>query len=190
MPSRKKQEVREEFLSLFTEILIRNSLPKDFKSEQEKAKKVVLPAKQMVKEISIPKRKAFVPVVPRIPPRIPQVTPPKIQVPPRLPNSQQGPQGRINLGKVAQFLKDPSVLSVECTGPGKNILVNRSGAIQTTSATLTKEEIDQILGEISQQTQIPIVPGLFKALYKNLLITAVVSDYVGTRFIIQKRMPF
>jgi hypothetical protein len=46
------------------------------------------------------------------------------------------------------------------------------------------------MSSISEQTKIPLIPGIFKAVLNNLIITAVLSDYVGTRFIIQKRSPF
>jgi len=96
----------------------------------------------------------------------------------------------LNLGKIAQIISDPAVIGVECPGTGKNIIVNRSGAIKTTSITLTKEEIDSIMQEISEKTRIPIIPGIFKAAINDLAVTAVVSEFVGTRFVIQKRNPF
>ena len=85
---------------------------------------------------------------------------------------------------------DPSVLSVECPGPGRNVLVNRSGVIQTTPLILNKEEIDELMDEISDKTRIPIVSGLFKAAFQDLIMTAVVSEFVGTRFMMQKMNPF
>ncbi|MBS3088473.1 hypothetical protein J4402_01705 [Candidatus Pacearchaeota archaeon] len=190
MPSKNYHKIRREFLVAFTKALIKNSAPPELKKEISTQETVETPSLIVNKEI----KKTSPPPQMR-PPRFvrrmkivqPQIQKPIIQIPPQQPTQMQG---RINLGKVARFLKDPSVLSVECTGPEKNLLVNRSGAIQTTPAVLTKEEIDQILNEVSSQTQIPIVPGLFKALFRNLLITAVVSDYVGSRFIIQKRTPF
>ncbi len=96
----------------------------------------------------------------------------------------------ISLGKLSQLLRDPSVFSVECPGPNKNILVNKSGRLQMTQIILTKEEIDSIMEEISERTKIPIMGGLFKAAMGDVLITAVISDYIGSRFVIQKRTPF
>src|SRR3989344_7083343 len=91
--------------------------------------------------------------------------------------------------KVNKLLKDPSVQSIECISPGKPILVNKSGLVQTSSVILTKEEITLILEEVSDKTKMPLIQGLFKAILGNLIITAVISDFVGTRFIIQKRNP-
>lgn len=95
----------------------------------------------------------------------------------------------VSLEKIRGFLSDPAVQSVECPGPEKPLLINKSGLIQTAGLILTKEEIDSIMNEISERTKIPVIEGLFKAVYGNLVISAVASQYVGTRFIIQKRLP-
>ena len=91
--------------------------------------------------------------------------------------------------KANSILKDPSVQSVECPGPGKPLLANKSGIMQTSSVILSKEEISSILEEVSEKTKIPLIEGLFKAMLGNLIITAVISEFVGTRFIMQKRNP-
>lgn len=96
----------------------------------------------------------------------------------------------VNLGKLANVLIDPSVMSIECPGPFKNLLVNRSGSIQTSAITLTPDEINSIMNNISQQTRIPVTLGVFRAALQDLVVTAVLSDFVGTRFVIQKRNPF
>ena len=96
----------------------------------------------------------------------------------------------VNLGKLAGILTDPSVFSIECPGPYKNLLVNRSGSIQTSALALTPEEINSVMHNISEQTRIPITPGVFRAAVQDLIVTAVMSDFVGTRFVIQKRNPF
>lgn len=111
---------------------------------------------------------------------------PNLQLPAPIPRGGGG----INLGKITSVLLDPAVFGVECQGPGKNLLVNRSGAIQAASLSLTKDEINMLMEEFSDKTRIPLVDGVFKAAFQDLILTAVVSDFVGTRFIIQKRLPF
>lgn len=93
----------------------------------------------------------------------------------------------VTLADIEKFLTDPAVLSVECTGPGKPLLVNRSGKIQATTLILTQEEIKNIMSEISERTRIPLAQGIFKATLGNYTVTAVISEFAGTRFIIQKR---
>ncbi|MBS3071565.1 hypothetical protein J4408_01105 [Candidatus Pacearchaeota archaeon] len=96
----------------------------------------------------------------------------------------------LGLSKIDNLLRSPSILSIESPGPGRPLLINNSGAIQSTQVALTNEEIDKILKEFSEQTKIPLIPGMFKAVYRNLIITAVISEVAGTRFLIQKRNPF
>jgi hypothetical protein len=125
-------------------------------------------------------------------------TMPRVKTPIPLPQEPYSPSAMkpgqkidtVNLGKISSVLIDPSVFSVECPGPNKNLLVNRSGSVQASSITLTVEEINAIMQNISDQTRIPITPGVFKAAVQDLVVTAVMSDFVGTRFMIQKRMPF
>lgn len=91
------------------------------------------------------------------------------------------------LAKINSLITDPAVQTIECPGPEKPFLVFRSGVIQTTNLTLTKEEITNIMHEISEKTRIPLIAGVFKAAIDNIIITAVMSEFVGTRFIIQKK---
>lgn len=119
---------------------------------------------------------------PRYPQQKPSYSPPPLNTIPM--------GGKIQLGKIAPILMDPSVFSIEVPGEGKNVLVNRAGTIQTSNITLSRNEIDQIMNHISDTTQIPLITGLFKAAVQDLIVTAVVSEFVGTRFMIQKRMPF
>jgi hypothetical protein len=93
----------------------------------------------------------------------------------------------ISLAKLDSLLNDPAVQTIECPGPGKQILVYKAGVIQTTNLSLTVEEINNVMKEISEKTRIPIISGIFKAAFGDVITTAVVSDFVGTRFIIQKK---
>lgn len=122
--------------------------------------------------------------------RIPQ---PNFQPPPyvpqlRQPNPAQTPQ--TSLGKINTILNDPSVFAVECQGAGKNVLVNRGGKILVSQTILSEDEIKEVLGDFSQKTRIPLQQGVFRTLYQDLLITAIISEFVGTRFVIQKKTPF
>ncbi len=195
-----QRNIRSEFLEIFTRKLIENSYnpEKDVSiieetpatsvkvfAEQQSQQIIPIPPKQKPQirqqpKPQIPKRKS-------VPQKIPQMqnSPPQRS----LPTSTSAP-GKINLGKIVPFLLDPSVFSVESPGPEKNLLINKGGAIQAAPIKLSKEEIDAIMEEISEKTRIPVHQGLFKAAIQDLLVTAVISDFIGTRFIIQKRSPF
>ena len=100
------------------------------------------------------------------------------------------PPGSPDVGKLNLILADARVGSIECPGPNKNVLVRKDGTIQQTNLTLNKEEIKKIIDDFSEKTRIPLIGGTFKAAVGNVIMTAVISDFVGSRFIIQKRNPF
>lgn len=106
-----------------------------------------------------------------------------------IPSSRPAP-GHPDLGKLNFILADPRVESIECQGPNKNILVKKDGSIQKASLILTEQEIKKIIEDFSEKTRIPLIGGTFKAALQNLIMTAVASDFVGSRFMIQKKNPF
>lgn len=178
-------DLREIFLREFTLSLIRNSF-----SEVE----IVLP--QPVRRIGErpPKTKLTKPV--KTPPPIMRMPPPPKQKPQLLtigsPEKKEKtpPQANIlGLSSLTPILNDPAVLSIECPGPSKQVIVNKSGMLQLAPITLSKEEIEKVLEEVSEKTRIPIISGVFKAAFNNLIMTAVISEVVGSRFVIQKKSP-
>jgi len=54
---------------------------------------------------------------------------------------------------------------------------------------VTKKEIKAVINEFSSKSRIPIISGLFKAAVGGMVITSVISDLVGSRFIITKVTP-
>jgi len=92
----------------------------------------------------------------------------------------------LDLGKLNLLVQDPKVTVIECPGPGKFVLARTLGKITTTKISLNKEEIQDIINKFSEKAKIPVISGLFKAAVGNLIITAVISELVGSRFIITK----
>ena len=101
------------------------------------------------------------------------------------PQAQPRPEG-FSLGKLDQLIRDPSIQLVECSGPNKNILVKRYNKTNTTRITLNQSEITDVIDIFSAKAKIPVVGGILKAAVGNLVISAVVSEFVGSRFIINK----
>lgn len=171
-----KKRIDEAFLETFVQALVKHSFvgpvpQKQPKQEPEHLEKEYMPS-------------LYAQQPPQIQP-MPQTISPMHM--PKRPQ-QQRPLD-MDLGKITMFLNDPTVISVECPGPEKNIHINRAGRIQTAPIALTTEEIETIMHEISDRTRIPLTQGLFRAVMQEYLITAVISEFVGTRFIIQKRIP-
>ncbi len=88
--------------------------------------------------------------------------------------------------EIKNLVRNPEISSIECPGPDKELIITHRGLIQPIGTKLSKSEIDRMLKEFSKKTRIPLIPGVFKAILGNLVITAVVSDYIGTRFILYK----
>lgn len=174
----KKITMHEAFLKTFTQSLIQHSFVGPIHPQP-----IAQPQPQVPHGYTPSMIQPQPPQLKRTP--MPKFAPP-MHMPQRMPNT---PHEEIHLGRLTQFLNDPSVISIECPGPGRNLFVNRSGTIQTLPLVLDKQEIENIMDEVSDRTRIPITQGLFRAVMQDFLVTAVVSEFVGTRFIIQKRIP-
>src|SRR3989344_762513 len=96
----------------------------------------------------------------------------------------QVPEGAFR--KISQLLNNPSIMSIECQGPGKNLIINKGGMMQASHISLTEVEIDEIMNDFSSKTRIPLIKGVFKAALGNIIISAVISEFVGTRFHVEK----
>lgn len=92
--------------------------------------------------------------------------------------------------KLNAIIKDPYVNEIECLGTDHPLMVKKSGQTQKTQVNLSIDEIYELIAEFSQKTRIPIVNGRIKAALNDLIITAVLSETLGPRFIIQKKKPF
>ncbi|MFA5992739.1 MAG: hypothetical protein WC796_03470 [Candidatus Pacearchaeota archaeon] len=96
-------------------------------------------------------------------------------------------EGQSDLNKIDKFVKDNSIVSIDCSGPGRFIVLrNITGRQVITKIVLMKEDIDSILNYFSNAVRIPRIGGIFKAIVGNLVITAIDSDVAGPRFIITK----
>ncbi len=98
--------------------------------------------------------------------------------------------GAVNLGKLNLLISDPRVKEIDCYGPNREMLVKIGNSTQKTKISLSQEEITSIIKDFSEKTRIPLMKGVFKAALGNIIITAFISDFVETKFTIQKRTPF
>lgn len=162
-------------------------------------KKVVAP---------VPKRdmSALVAPIPRgvgvrrpMPPR--RMAPPQVQAPIQaaapaaqpimeMPVAPQGVGLSQDYGKITPLLHDPSVSTIECAGVGNPVTIVRAGQRQMTKISLTAEEIKEILMKVSDAVHIPLLEGVFRAAVDNFSINAVISEMIGSRFVIKKQTAY
>ena len=214
MLSKTQQEFRKAFLLQFTKELIRNSGSSDlFKLKQvleqeqkekelkqsirkEIAKQNFLPTiqkeiqEQKLKEFDSPFQRKFLIVGHRKKPflRKRQVLKiPSIRLPQNLAYLKPTPTNiEIDLGKLNPLIKDPLVREIHCSGPDQNIIVKGNMGTKPTSIILNKSEIDLIIQKFSQVSRIPASPGVFKVVIGKLILSAIISEVIGSRFIINK----
>jgi len=92
--------------------------------------------------------------------------------------------------KLEPLIRDSAIQMIECAGPGKNVLVRVRNRLNTTKTVLNEAEIKDVINYFSKQAMIPIIGGILKAAVGDLIISAVVSEFVGSRFIINKKSPY
>ena len=92
----------------------------------------------------------------------------------------------IDLGKLNPLIQDPMIKTIECKGPEENIIVRGALGTKPTKIVLNKEEIDEVIKKFSEATKIPAQDGVFKAVTGKLILSAIISEIVGSKFIIKK----
>lgn len=94
----------------------------------------------------------------------------------------------IDLTKLNSLINDYMVSIIECYGSEENIVVKGKMGTKKTPITLSKEEIDDIIQRFSRETKIPVQEGVFKVVAGRLILLAIISEVVGSKFVI-KKMP-
>jgi hypothetical protein len=117
-----------------------------------------------------------------------QMQPPQLMQPrqPMQPAPINAQFSGLNLGKINGLIKDPSVQSIECEGPKKQLIIKQNGQVVKSEIKLEKSDIDKIINEFSEKARIPLVEGMLRARVANMQISAVVSKVASSRFIITK----
>lgn len=147
-----------------------------------------------IRQEKIQKTKSAFPLPPQnISPQILMPQPAQLIISPEAasiaPAPQPLPQG-FSLGKLDPIIADKTVTSIECPGPEKLVLAKSLGRVTITRISLSEEEIKKVVNTFAEAARIPMIGGIFKAAVGNLVITAVISDFVGSRFIINKHTPY
>lgn len=188
------EKFREFFLLAFTRELIKNSVPEEFLKielrDEVRKDEVKKEVKEMLKEhkpnplVNLGTQ-TFKPL-PR-PYAIPRkLIIPKARLPAHLEYLKPAPTPlEIDLGKLNPFLRDPSVQSIECNGTDEKIIL-KVPTQRITEVTLTKEEIDNVIAAFSEKSRIPAEEGVFRAAVGRWMISAIISEVIGAKFVIKK----
>jgi ATPase subunit of ABC transporter with duplicated ATPase domains len=207
MLNQTSQEFRILFLLKFTEELIKNSQTAEAlalrkrlrekikenveKKENEERLKRIVEKKAITKELEeLSEERTKTQKKPKF--EIKETKIPLPNIPITIKNIIPSPtEQEIDLGKLNSLIRDPTVISIECNGTGKNIIVRRiKGEKRITGIILDKNEIDRLIGLFSEEAKIPSHEGIFKAAVGKLVISAIISDIADSKFLISKLSPF
>jgi len=97
------------------------------------------------------------------------------------PTNQQ-----IDLEKLNPLIQDPLIQTIECEGKDQQIIVKGNIGTKKTNIILNEKEIKDIIKRFSEVAKIPIQEGIFKVVVGKLVLSSIVSQIVGTKFIITK----
>jgi hypothetical protein len=139
------------------------------------------PKNQMVRR-GVSKRREIPPQKPRV------LRIPKISLPRHLNEIRPVPSERVSveLGKLDPFVRDPNVLTIETEGENEPLYVTGSFGRKPINVKLSKTEIEEVINRFSEKSKIPKNLGLFKVAVGKLLLTAMISDSVSPRFVLEK----
>jgi len=210
---KEKQTTKESrifFLLQFTrELIMHSGASEVFKlkkilEEEEKEKILPSPLKEKIKEREkeksppaakkelskpLPEPSVKKPFYPFLQKQNRVIRIPRPKIPPGFEYLKPTPTNvQIDLGKLNPLIKDPLVKVVECVGPDENILVEGTMGAKKTNIILSKYDIDQTIEKFSATARIPIHEGIFKVAVGKLILTAIISRVIGSKFIIQKMM--
>ena len=186
------EKFRELFLLAFTRELIINAGGGEVLELESEVKKVEKErreeVKKVVKEGLAPKPVPVARPLPRPVAGLPKrLVIPGPRFPARLAYIRPAPTAlEIDLGKINPLMQDPVVQIIECHGPEKPVIV-RVPTERKTNIVLSKDDIDAIIKEFSAKGKIPVPEsGVFRVAAGRFILSAIMSDVVGTKFIIKK----
>jgi len=94
------------------------------------------------------------------------------------------PQEQLRIDARIDSLLTGDIKVIECANG--NIRVKRNGEFEQTTLFLNESEVKDLIKKFSEMTKMPISDNIFRATINNFAITAIVSDKIGSRFLITK----
>lgn len=116
-----------------------------------------------------------------------RLTIPDVNLPPRFDYLRPVPKEMsVDLKKLNPLIKDMNVRIIECEGAEQNVIVKGKMGEKKTPIVLNNDEINDIVNIFSKETKIPLHEGVYKVVLGNLIFLAIVSEVIGSKFIIRK----
>lgn len=91
----------------------------------------------------------------------------------------------IDLSKLNPLIKDRAVRIIE-VNPDEKVVVMGTMGTKPTDIILNKEDISRVINKFSELSKIPTEEGIYRVVVGNLILSAIISEVVGSKFIIKK----
>jgi len=116
--------------------------------------------------------------------RMPQ--PPQAVKPLQAPSPALPSVFPIDIGKLNSIISNPEVNMIECLGSKIKLKLKKDSLTAESETILDGNEIKSIINKFSEASKEKVTEPVFKAAFGGWVLTAVVSDIVGTRFILKR----
>ncbi len=172
---------------------LQNIMKGQIKDEKEKIilsiKRNIPEKKEKLKEKDLDFYKIFKRIKPKFFSKKRTLTIPEPKLPPHLQYLKPVPRDiKIDLEKLNSLIKDPAVKIIECNGPDEHIFVRGTMGVKPTNIVLSKEDISAVIKKFSEISKIPIHEGVYRVVAGRFILSAIISEVVGSRFIIKKML--
>lgn len=109
------------------------------------------------------------------------------QLPPSFQYLQPYPTSKeMELGKLDSLIRDRHVQTIECNGPYEPLMVSGTMGRKPTDMIFSPEEVKGILEKFSRASRIPLHTGIYRVVVGKLLLIAIISEVINSKFIIKK----
>jgi len=96
------------------------------------------------------------------------------------------PQESLRIDARIDSLLTGDINVIECANG--TIRVKRNGEFEQTTIFLNEPEVKDLIKKFSEMTKMPISDNIFRATINNFAITAIVSDKIGSRFLMSRTL--
>ena len=169
--------------------LMKGQIKEEKKQIIHSIKRSITKKKETLKEDDLDFYKIFKRIKPKFYSQTRMLTIPEPKLPPHLQYLKPVPKDiKIDLEKLDPLIQDPAVKVIESNGPDEHVIVRGTMGVKPTNTVLSKEEIDRIIKKFSEISKIPMHEGIYRVVVGRLMLSAIVSEVVGSKFMIKKML--
>ena len=92
----------------------------------------------------------------------------------------------MDIGKLNPLISDSSVSMIECFGSKSKLRIKKDSSVSESEVILDENDIKSVITKFSEASKEKITEPVFKTAFGGWELTAIVSDIVGSRFVIKR----